>query len=172
MISIRRWRAGSPSAKSAGASTTGVWRVCSAELEEVATHSAYTSAAAALPASQLAFAGIAGRLAPTNHIAGHIQRGGGTGPTKPRQPPERHDGKVPIPDRCVAGLDSSPHRDGEDDERETPTAVSPLGCKECKATHPLEAPYVCERRFCPPEGAYRPGAEEGGVRAPRRRIPG
>src|SRR2546429_1586840 len=108
MISIRRWRAGSPSAKSAGASTTGVWRVCSAELEEVATDSAYTSAAAALPPSQLAFAGIAGRLAPTKHIAGHIQRGGGTGPTKPRQPPERHDGKVPIPDRCVPGPDPAP----------------------------------------------------------------
>ena len=37
------------------------------------------------------------------HIAGHIQRGEGTGPTKPRQPPSCHSGKVPIPDRCVAG---------------------------------------------------------------------
>src|SRR5437763_3853069 len=172
MISIRRWRAGSPSAKSAGASTTGVWRVCSAELEEVVTDSAYTSAAAALPASQLAFAGIAGRLAPTNHIAGHIQRGGGTGPAKPRQPPERHDGKVPIPDRCVAGLDSSPHRDGEDDEREPAMAVSHLECKECKATYPLEALYVCERCFGPLEAAYRHGEEKGDVGALRRRIQG
>src|SRR2546429_1037110 len=137
MISIRRWRAGSPSAKSAGASTTGVWRVCSAELEEVVTDSAYTPAAAALPASQLAFAGIAGRLAPTNHIAGHIQRGGGTGPTKPRQPPERHDGKVPIPDRCVAGLVSLPHPGRGDDEREPALALRPLEGQEGKATHPL-----------------------------------
>src|SRR3954451_13433445 len=35
------------------------------------------------------------------HIAGHIQRGGGTGPMKPRQPPTAHAvGTVPIPDRC------------------------------------------------------------------------
>src|SRR4051812_19996115 len=39
------------------------------------------------------------------YIAGHIQRGGGTGPTKPRQPPAyRHAGKVPIPVRCGGRL--------------------------------------------------------------------
>src|SRR3954451_15716065 len=39
-------------------------------------------------------------------IAGHIQRGGGTGPMKPRQPPD--EGKVPIPERCGRGTSRQP----------------------------------------------------------------
>src|SRR3954469_22655088 len=43
------------------------------------------------------------------HIAGHIQRGGGTGPMKPRQPPTAHAvGTVPIPDRCGRRLPDKP----------------------------------------------------------------
>src|SRR2546429_9171653 len=51
-------------------------------------------------------------------------------------------------------------------------AVSHLECKECKATYPLEALYVCERCFGPLEAAYRHGEEKGDVGALRRRIQG
>jgi threonine synthase len=51
-------------------------------------------------------------------------------------------------------------------------AVSHLECKECKATYPLEALYVCERCFGPLEAAYRHGEEKGDVGELRRRIQG
>src|SRR6058998_1551648 len=51
-------------------------------------------------------------------------------------------------------------------------AVSHLECKECKATYPLEALYVCERCFGPLEAAYRHGEEKGDVGETRRRIQG
>jgi threonine synthase len=52
-------------------------------------------------------------------------------------------------------------------------AVSHLECKECKATYPLEALYVCERCFGPLEVAYEaPENEQGDVGELRRRIQG
>src|SRR5690349_21762794 len=56
------------------------------------------------------------------------------------------------------------------DEREPAMAVSHLECKECKATYPLEALYVCERCLRPLEAAYRYGEERGAVGELRRRI--
>ena len=76
---------------------------------EVLIGKAYTARAAALPAASVQ-ALRCGLRSPRwlldcrADIAGHIQRGGGTGPMKPRQPPSRHGGKVPIPERCVAGF--------------------------------------------------------------------
>src|SRR5271155_1321479 len=51
-------------------------------------------------------------------------------------------------------------------------AVSHLQCKECKASYPLEALYVCDRCFGPLEVAYDHGSFKGDVAELRRRIQG
>src|SRR5271155_2867292 len=51
-------------------------------------------------------------------------------------------------------------------------AVSHLQCKECKASYPLEALYVCDRCFGPLEVAYDHGSSERDVAELRRRIQG
>jgi threonine synthase len=51
-------------------------------------------------------------------------------------------------------------------------AVTHLECKECKATYPLEALYVCERCFGPLEVAYEHSREQRDVGELRRRIQG
>ncbi len=51
-------------------------------------------------------------------------------------------------------------------------AVSHLECKECKASYPLEALYVCERCFGPLEVAYDRSPQQRDVGELRRRIQG
>src|SRR5271169_3612624 len=51
-------------------------------------------------------------------------------------------------------------------------AVSHLECKECKASYPLEALYVCDRCFGPLEVAYDHSSSERDVAELRRRIQG
>src|ERR1700751_1203060 len=51
-------------------------------------------------------------------------------------------------------------------------AVSHLQCKECKAEDPLEALYVCEKCFGPPEVAYDHTRTGRAVAGLRRRIQG
>src|SRR5919199_1515841 len=90
------------------------------------------------------------------HIAGHIQRGGGTGPVKPRQPPAAHAARR---ERCqfltdVAGGSRSPP---PLNRRRFFMGASNLRCRECRAEEALEARHVCERCFGPPQGAYDHG---------------
>ena len=114
------------------------------------------------------------------HIAGHIQRGGGTGPTKPRQPPssQREGANSRLKDLDVAGFAALRHTVHGEDRRGGVLngCQSHLQCKECGAEYPLEALYVCERCFGPLEVALRPHARSeptsascaGGSRAARR----
>ncbi len=51
-------------------------------------------------------------------------------------------------------------------------AVSHLECKECKASYPLEALYVCDRCFGPLEVTYDHSSSERDVAELRRRIQG
>ena len=76
-------------------------------------------------------------------------------------------GKVPIPERCVAGFALFATRDtAKTRAKGAPMAVSHLQCKECKAEYPLEALYVCERCFGPLEVAY----DHSGLEPRRRRA--
>src|SRR5919202_1209315 len=103
------------------------------------------------------------------HIAGHIQRGGGTGPLKPRQPPAvQATGTVPIPDRCGRRLPV--HPPPTTNPAEVFMAASNLRCRECGAEYALEARYVCERCFGPLEAAYDHGDLATDVGGLRRRI--
>src|SRR3954468_22711625 len=115
-----------------------------------------------------------------DYIAGRIQRGGGTGPMKPRQPgPVASPGQGgnsnrlqdEWPGRCGAGFPRflpslpSPHHRAEELNQMPADA---LKCKECSTTYPLEARFVCERCFGPLEVAYsRPEATPDEL---RRRI--
>ncbi len=51
-------------------------------------------------------------------------------------------------------------------------AAQNLQCRECEATYPLDARYVCERCFGPLEVAYRHGGLGADIPALRRRIQG
>jgi threonine synthase len=55
---------------------------------------------------------------------------------------------------------------------EEPMAAQNLQCRECEATYPLDARYVCERCFGPLEVAYRHGGLGADIPALRRRIQG
>src|SRR5436190_18450811 len=89
-------------------------------------------------------------------IAGHIQRGGGTGPMKPRQPPSqsRTGGCQCL--RDVWRVSPRPHG-GRHDTKGNRMAASQLTCRECGADYPLEARYVCHRCFGPLEVKYANG---------------
>ena len=96
-----------------------------------------------------------------------IQRGGGTGPLKPRQPFRACAARK----RCqfqqapcqslgdVGGFSSQtkplpqPGR-GFLVVRRQRCPLQALSCKECHATYPLDASYVCEQCFGPLEVAY------------------
>src|SRR3712207_2852222 len=61
-----------------------------------------------------------------------------------------------------------------DDRRRTrrKMAAQNLQCRECRATYPLDARYVCERCFGPLEVAYSRGRLAEDVDGLRRRIQG
>src|SRR3954471_9618799 len=101
-------------------------------------------------------------------IAGHIQRGGGTGPVKPRQPPAAR--KHARRERCqfltdVAGGSRPPP---PRNRRRFFMGASNLRCRECRAGDALEARYVCEGCFGPLEGPHH-HREAGGARDPGER---
>src|SRR4051794_22917410 len=105
-------------------------------------------------------------------IAGHIQRGGGTGPVKPRQPPAAR--KHARRERCqfltdVAGGSRPPP---PRNRRRFFMGASNLRCRECRAESALEARYVCERCFGPLEVAYDHGDLAADRDQLRRRIQG
>ena len=116
-------------------------------------------------------AGLAPARAPARvlrHIAGRIQRGGGTGPMKPRQPLAAQATRtVPIPERC-----------GRRTSRPPPPrtgggflmGVIGLRCRECGEHYEAEARYVCTRCFGPVEVAYDHAALAEDPAALRRRI--
>ena len=83
--------------------------------------------------------------------AGHIQRGGGTGPTKPRQPTRSSRETVPIPVRCGTGHCAVAT---EIQRRRGHMAAKQLKCRECGTEYALEARYVCSKCFGPLEVGY------------------
>ena len=95
------------------------------------------------------------------HIAVRIQRGGGTGPLKPRQPSRASGKRWQFHQAPNEGLGdavrASPSRSLR---RNSPGGgflhmpADALKCKECSTTYPLDARYVCERCFGPLEVAY------------------
>ena len=107
------------------------------------------------------------------HIAGHIQRGGGTGPLKPRQPfrSVTRAGTVPIPVRCGRGRVPNLRHKFQHGGGFFMSAEA-LRCKECGADYPLDARYVCERCFGPLEVRYGAPARFAKVDEVRRRIQG
>src|SRR6185503_16217503 len=82
------------------------------------------------------------------YIAGRIQRGGGTGPMKPRQPPRKGKGANSC-EMWPRNTRSLRHTSGG-----FPMAIESLRCKECGTEYPLDARYVCEQCFGPLEVAY------------------
>src|SRR5438067_7239553 len=173
MISMRRLRAGSSSEKAAGASSRPSSRRCSSAREGVTIDSAYTVAAAALPPARLAFAATVGRLARTNPDSWTHPEGWRDWPCEAPATTgtSRREG-ANSRQMCGGSLTLRHTVTAKTDEREPAMAVSHLECKECKATYPLEALYVCERCFGPLEAAYRYGAARGDVGELRRRIEG
>src|SRR3712207_1121530 len=94
------------------------------------------------------------------HIAVRIQRGGGTGPTTPRQPSRAsekrwqfHQAPRRRPGRCCAGASSRTFA-ANPGGGSISLPADALKCKECSTTYPLDARYVCERCFGPLEVAY------------------
>src|SRR5215208_853008 len=81
-----------------------------------------------------------------SYIAGRIQRGGGTGPMKPRQPPREGEGA----NSCEM-WPRTPPASATSPRRRFFMAVESLSCKECHTTYPVDARYVCERCFGPLE---------------------
>src|SRR5215208_5982284 len=109
------------------------------------------------------------------YIAVRIQRGGGTGPLKPRQPSRASEKRWQFHQAPIEGLGdavkASPPRSLR---RNSPGGgfsdmpADALKCKECSTSYPLEARYVCERCFGPLEVAYR--AHEASAEELKRRI--
>ena len=88
---------------------------------------------------------------------------------KPRQPPDRQGGKVPIPDRC--GREASSYEPPPRQPAEVfIMGASNLKCRECRAEYELEARYVCDRCFGPLEVAYDHGGLGADPTELRRRI--
>src|SRR6202165_768524 len=176
---LRRLRTRSNELSSRGAGSAR----CSLARAGVLIETPYTVWAAALPGGvcamaaigrprgPLAFAGMVARI--SLRIAGHIQRGEGTGPMKPRQPPSVTTGRCQFQRDVWRASCSSPHRDtAKNIAKGAPMAVSHLQWPECKAEYPLEALYVCERCFGPLQVAYDYSALERDVAGLRRRIQG
>src|SRR5919106_3014010 len=94
----------------------------------------------------------------------HIERGGGTGPKKPRQPPRKGKGANSSRWICLEDVSESPNRTSAHSPAEVFSQVDIQGdgglgleslrCKECGAEYPLDARYVCEQCFGPLEVAY------------------
>src|SRR3954447_22230981 len=103
------------------------------------------------------------------HIAVHVQRGGGTGPVKPRQPPLRREGANSW--RRVAQEASSSSHDGYRRRTGVPQmAVTHLACRECGGEYDLGAQYVCHKCFGPLEAKYDHSALADDAASLRRRI--
>src|SRR4051812_16002485 len=99
----------------------------------------------------------------TLHEAVRIQRGGGIGPVKPRQPSraseERwqfHQAPNESLGDAVRALNRKAFAADPQAEVFSHMPADALKCKECSTTYPLEARYVCDRCFGPLEVAYAP----------------
>ena len=104
-------------------------------------------------------------------IAVHIQRGGGTGPMKPRQPSARKRERCQfhqVQRRAWEMWTEVPSRPPPQQPGGGFSMMPPesLKCKECGTTYPLDARYVCERCFGPLEVAYARARRRRRRRAP------
>ena len=82
----------------------------------------------------------------------------------------RNAGTVPIPERCGRSFSTSLRHANR--RRFFNWQQEALKCRECGATYPLDARYVCERCFGPLEVAYATPALADDVAGLRRRIQG